>query len=389
MKPRRICVVTGTRADYGLLRGLLLRLRGDPAVTLSLVVTAAHLQPEFGLTVKEIEADSMPIAARVPLPLDGGTRLAAAEALGIGLIAMAKVLDEMKPDVVVVLGDRIELLAVASCCTVLGIPLAHIHGGEITEGAIDDAIRHAITKMAHLHFPVAEAYRRRILQMGETPERVTGVDAPGLDNIATQEPMSQAELERDLGLPLKDPVIVATCHPETASGAPLAPAEAMLKALDSLPSSTIIFTKAGADPGGAKINDMISAWAAGRTNTRVVDSLGVRRYLSLLRIAALMIGNSSSGIIEAPALGLPTVNIGTRQAGRLRAASTIDCSADASAIAQAIARALSTDFRAAAKSAIPPYGAGGGAERIHQVLMSADLSGLLKKSFVDLPGVSA
>ncbi len=389
MNPRRICVVTGTRAEYGLLRSLLMRLRDDPAVTLALVVTAAHLQPEFGLTVKEIEADNMPISARVPLPLDGGTKLAAAEALGTGLSAMAKALVQIKPDVAVVLGDRIELLAVASCCTVLGIPLAHIHGGEITEGAIDDAIRHAVTKMAHLHFPVAEAYRRRILQMGEAPERVTVVGAPGLDNIATQEPMSRAELERDLGLTLKDPVIVATCHPETASAAPLASAEGMLKALESARDATIIFTKAGADPGGTKINDMIAAWAKGRANARVVDSLGVRRYLSLLRIAALMIGNSSSGIIEAPALGLPTVNIGARQAGRLRAASIIDCAADASAIAQAITRALSAGFRATAKKAIPPYGAGGGAEHIHQALMSADLSGLLKKSFVDVSGAPA
>ena len=204
-RSRRIAVVTGSRAEYGLLRGLLRRLRDDPAVELILIVTAAHLRPEFGLTVSEIEADSIPIAARVPLPLDGGTPLAAARALGQGVGAMADAIHRLLPDVVVVLGDRIELLAVASSCLLLGVPLAHIHGGEITEGAIDDAIRHAVTKMAHLHFPAAEAYRNRIVQMGEMPERVFVTGAPGLDNIAEQPRLTREQLENDLGLALYDP----------------------------------------------------------------------------------------------------------------------------------------------------------------------------------------
>ena len=385
MKRRHICVVTGSRAEYGLLRGLLLRLRQDSTVDLSLVVTAAHLQPEFGLTVTEIEADGMPIAARVPLPLDGGTKLSAAEALGHGLGEMAKAVHRIAPDVVVVLGDRIELIAVASCCTILGIPLAHIHGGEVTEGAIDDAIRHAVTKMAHLHFSAADTYRDRILQMGEMSDRVFVSGAPGLDNIAGHVPLTREQLERDIGLALRDPVLAVTCHAETASASPMAPAAAMLEALEAFPQATVVMTKAGADPGGAAINQTIERWAAERANARVVPSLGLRRYLSLLRIAAAMVGNSSSGIIEAPALGLPAVNIGTRQTGRLRAASIIDCPADANAIKSAIARAISPEFRAQAQHANPPYGRGGAAERIHQVLTSSDLSRLLTKAFVDLP----
>ena len=384
-RSRRIAVVTGSRAEYGLLRGLLRRLRDDPAVELILIVTAAHLRPEFGLTVSEIEADSIPIAARVPLPLDGGTPLAAAQALGQGVGAMADAIHRLLPDVVVVLGDRIELLAVASSCLLLGVPLAHIHGGEITEGAIDDAIRHAVTKMAHLHFPAAEAYRNRIVQMGEMPERVFVTGAPGLDNIAEQPRLTREQLENDLGLALRDPVLAVTCHPETASPTPEAPATTMLEALDAFPQATIVFTKAGADPGGAAINRMIEQWAAGRPNARVVASLGVQRYLSLLDIASAMVGNSSSGVIEAPALGLPTVNIGDRQKGRLRSASIIDCEADPRAIKDAIARALSPAFRAKARSAKPPYGRGGAADAIHRVLAGCDLSGLLKKSFVDIP----
>jgi len=386
---RRICVVTGSRAEYGLLRGLLLRLRTDLAVTPLLIVTAAHLQPEFGLTVSEIEADGMPIAARVPLPLDGGTPLSAAQALGQGLGAMAEALRQLTPDIVVVLGDRIELLAVASSCLLLGIPLAHIHGGEVTEGAIDDAIRHAVTKMAHLHFTAADTYRDRVLQMGEMNDRVFVTGAPGLDHITEPPAMSRDELAHDLGLALSGPVLAVTCHPETASGAPLAAATAMLAALDSVPQAAIVLTKANADPGGAAINQMIAQWADGRPNVLFVPSLGMKRYQSLLHIASAMVGNSSSGVIEAPALGLPAVNIGDRQKGRLRSASIIDCEATPQAVKNALARALSPAFQAEAKNAKAACGRGGAAEAIHRVLATCDLAGLLKKTFVDRPAMRA
>ena len=388
-RPRRICVVTGSRAEYGLLRGLLQRLRDNPAIEMSLIVTAAHLQPEFGLTVGEIEADKMPIAARVQLPLDGGTPLAAAKALGQGTGVMAEAIHRLSPDVVVVLGDRIELIAAASSCLLLGVPLAHIHGGEITEGAIDDAIRHAITKMAHLHFAAADAYRDRILQMGEMRERVFVTGAPGLDNITEQPTTTREQLERDLGLALKEPVLAVTCHSETASETPIAAAEAMLEALSAFPQAAIVLTKANADPGGTAINQMIEKWAEGRPNAAVVASLGIQRFHSLLHIASAIVGNSSSGVIEAPALGLTTVNIGDRQKGRLRSASIIDCEANPQAIKDAIIRALSPAFRAQAKTATPPYGRGGAADAIHRILTTCDLAGLLKKAFVDLPMAKA
>jgi UDP-hydrolysing UDP-N-acetyl-D-glucosamine 2-epimerase len=388
-QPRRICVVTGTRAEYGLLKGLLRKLQADPAIELQLVVTAAHLQDAFGRTVGEIEADGMPIAARVELPLDGGAPVGAAKALGQGVGGMAEALHGLAPDLVVVLGDRIELLAVASCCLILGIPLAHIHGGEITEGAIDDAVRHAVTKMAQLHFPAAEAYRDRILQMGEMPERVIVSGAPGLDNIAAADFLPPEQLARDFRLALDQPVLAVTCHPETASSAPDAPARAMLDALDAYPQATIVFTAANADPGGEAINQMIDVWVAGRPNAAVFASLGMQRYLSLLKIAAAVIGNSSSGLIEAPALGVPTVNIGDRQKGRLRARSVIDCASDADAVGRAIARALSPGFRAEAQNAEPPYGRPGAAAIIHRALADCDPSQLLQKRFVDRPGAPA
>lgn len=384
-RTRRICVVTGTRAEYGLLQGLLHKLRADPTIELQVIVTAAHLQSAFGMTVTEIEEDGMPIAARVPLPLDGGTPLNAAKALGQGLDHMADALHILLPDVVVVLGDRIELLAVAASCLILGIPLAHIHGGEITEGAIDDAVRHAITKMAHLHFAAAESYRDRILQMGEMPERVFVTGAPGLDNIDNLDFIARDALERDLGIALKEPLLIATCHPETASVSSEAPAVAMLEALAAFPEATIVFTKANADPGGDVINGKIERWVAGRPGAHLFASLGMRRYLSLLRIASAVVGNSSSGIIEAPTLSIPTVNIGDRQKGRLRAISVIDCPADPRAIQSAIDRALSPAFLAEAKNAKSPYGRGGAADAIHRVLASCDPAHLLQKTFVDIP----
>lgn len=382
---RRICVVTGSRAEYGLLRGLLSRLRVDSSLELSLIVTAAHLRPEFGFTVGEIEADGMPIAARVPLPLDGGKALTTAQALGQGLGAMAEAIHRLRPDVVVVLGDRIELLAVASSCLLLGIPLAHIHGGEITEGAIDDAIRHAVTKMAHLHFTSASAYRDRVLQMGEMADRVFVTGAPGLDDIAEGPAVTREQLEHDLGLALKEPVLAVTCHPETMSRAPLAATEATLEALDSFPKATVILTNANADPGGASINQMIERWVQGRQNAHFIRSLGIRRYHALLHYASAVVGNSSSGVIEATALGLPTVNVGDRQKGRLRSASIIDCAATTTAVTEAIGRALSPAFRAAAKTSTAPYGCGGAADAIHRVLANCDLAGLLQKTFVDIP----
>lgn len=381
---RRICVVTGSRAEYGLLSGLLRRLQADPQIDLQILATAMHLNPDFGLTYREIEADGF-TATKVPLPVDGGDALQTAHALGEGTSAIADALYRMKPQLVVVLGDRIELLAVASACLILRIPLAHIHGGEITEGAIDDSIRHAVTKMAHLHFPAAEAYRRRIVQMGEPESHVFHTGALGIDNIDEIPPIAEDDLRSDLEFNWQPPLIVATYHPETATtAAPEGGCIALLNALDTFPEASIVLTKANADPGGRIINEMIDSWVAPRSErARVFASLGMRRYLSLLRYADVMVGNSSSGIIEAPAVGLPTVNIGDRQKGRLRAASIIDCPTEVQAISDAIRLALSADFHLRARKQTPPYGRGGAAEKIHTVLRSWPLSDLNRKNFAD------
>jgi UDP-hydrolysing UDP-N-acetyl-D-glucosamine 2-epimerase len=383
---RRICVITGTRAEYGLLSGLLRRMQADDAIELQVLATAAHFSADLGLTYREIEADGFEIM-KVPMAIDGGDALATTQAVGTGMAALAGALDALAPDIVVVLGDRIELLAAASACLILGIPLAHIHGGELTEGVIDDAIRHAVTKMAHLHFAATTVYRDRILQMGEAPARVFAVGALGVDNIAETNLLDRAALETDLGFALQAPLLVATYHPETlAAESPLAGCKALLAALDTMPESRIVFTKANADSGGQAINHLVEDWAARNTGrARVFASLGMKRYLSLLQVADVVVGNSSSGIIEAPALGVPTVNVGDRQAGRLRAASILDCPAEANAIAAAISKATSTSFRDQAARSEPPYGRGGAAARIHEILRSQPLDGLLRKKFIDLP----
>ncbi|WP_341894449.1 UDP-N-acetylglucosamine 2-epimerase [Ferrovibrio terrae] len=385
---RRICVITGTRAEYGLLSGLLQRMQADSAIELQILATAAHLNSDLGLTYREIEADGFRIT-KVPMPIDGGETLATAQAVGSGLAALAETLHALHPDIVVVLGDRIELLAAASACLVLGIPLAHIHGGELTEGVIDDAIRHAITKMAHLHFPATEVYRNRILQMGEAPDRVFAVGALGIDNINQVDLIPPETLGKDLDFRLQSPMLIVTYHPETLDAeSPLTGCQALLSALDTMPEARIVFTKANADPGGQAINRLIANWTERNVGrAKVFASLGMRRYLSLLHTADAVVGNSSSGIIEAPAMGIPTVNIGERQAGRLRAASILDCPADSDAIAASIHVALSASFREKARQCEPPYGRGGAAERIHQILMTQPLAGLLRKSFVDLPQV--
>lgn len=384
MAKRRICVVTGSRAEYGLLSGLLRRLKDDPTIDLHVLATGMHLNPDFGLTYREIENDGF-VVIKVPLPLDGRDNLQAARALGQGTSAISEMLAQLGPDIVVVLGDRIELLAVSAACLVLRIPMAHIHGGEITEGAIDDAIRHAVTKMAHLHFPAAETYRRRILQMGEPADHVITTGALGIDNIADIPPIAQDALQREIGFIWQFPLMVVTYHPETSSDLdPEAGCSTLLAALDAIPDAYIAFTMANADPGGRIINEAIAAWIRGREErAKLFPSLGARRYLSLLRHADAVVGNSSSGIIEAPALGVPTVNIGDRQKGRLRASSIIDCPTEADAIAEAIRLALSVDLLRPAATDTPPYGHGGAASRIHAALRDWPLAELRQKHFID------
>lgn len=388
---RRLAIVTGTRAEYGLLRPLLAALAGRvDRVEAGLLVTGAHLAPEFGRTVTEIEADGWPIWARVEALLGGDSPTALCKSMALTTIGMSDALERCRPDLLVGLGDRYELLATVQAAMVHRIPVAHLHGGEATEGLIDEAIRHAVSKMAHLHFTSAEPYRQRLLRMGEAPERVFTVGALGIDNILSQPAPDRATLEMELGLalPTHRPLILATYHPVTLdAGSPATAVEAMLSALDRLGDITCVLTYPNADTLGRDILEPLRRYAARRAGRALlVPSLGVRRYLGLMRLADAVIGNSSSGIIEAPSLGVPTIDIGDRQRGRLRAASVLWCPAEAEAIAETLRRSQEPGFRAMARGVVNPYGDGRSAPRIADRLADTPLDGILIKRFHDGSG---
>lgn len=383
---RRICVVTGTRAEYGLLYWLLCELRNAADVELQIVATAMHLSPEFGATVQVIERDGFRIDARVEMLLSGDSPSAIAKSTGLGVIGFGDAFAQLRPDLLVVLGDRFEILAAAQAATFARIPIAHIHGGESTEGLIDEAIRHAVTKMSHLHFVAAEPYRRRVVQMGEAPERVFDVGAPGLDQLVHVEWMSREELARELEMPLSRPLLLVTYHPVTLERrSPAEPMAELLAALDRFDTASVVFTYPNADTDGRVLMEMIDAFVKPRApRVRAFVSLGQRRYLSLMREADVVVGNSSSGLTEAPALQRATVNLGDRQRGRLKADSVIDCEEQADAVAAAIAHALSEEFRARLPGTMSLYGSGGASPKIAQALRTTDLSNIVKKRFHDL-----
>jgi UDP-hydrolysing UDP-N-acetyl-D-glucosamine 2-epimerase len=384
--PRRVAVVTGSRADYGLLRAMMKALVGSPNVALDVLVTGMHLAPQFGETWKAIEADGFSIAARVDIGLSSDSPLAIARSTGNGVIGFADALSAVAPDLVVILGDRYEVFAAATAALLLGIPIAHIHGGEVTEGAFDDAIRHAISKMAHLHFAAAERYRQRLIQMGESPDRVFDVGAPGLDHLTGQPVADRAAVLSVLGMEGLGRYFLVTLHPETMNHLANRPmADATLAALDAFPQYGLVFTGVNADPGNREIDDAIKAYVAAQGDrARLTTSLGSDLYGKALQHASAVIGNSSSGIIEAPATGTPTVNIGNRQKGRLRAASIIDCPADRTRIEGAIEQAISQGFRSAFSGTVPPYGQGGASAKIAEIISTVDLATLGAKGFHDL-----
>lgn len=382
---RRICVITGTRAEYGLLRPLMARIATSEVLSLHLVVTGAHLSPAFGDTWREIEADGFAIDARVPLPLDDDSALGAAVAFGVAVPGIAEALDRLAPDVVVLLGDRYEMLAAAVAAHLSGIPIAHLHGGELTEGAFDDAMRHAITKMAVLHFTATEEYRRRVVQLGEDPAGVYAVGALGLDNIRTLPLLEREDLERELGFDLGEHSVTLTFHPVTLAGDSAAQLAEVLAALGAFPDLHVAATRPNADPGNRRLTELLDAFVASHPDRAAVfTSLGSVRYLSLLSAVDAVVGNSSSGIIEAPSFGVPSVDIGDRQAGRVRAQSVIHCEPKRADVERALAEALSPAFRAVAAVAENPYGDGHAAERVVAVLETASLG--IRKHFHDLPG---
>jgi UDP-hydrolysing UDP-N-acetyl-D-glucosamine 2-epimerase len=366
---KRIGVVTVSRSDYGHLRPVLEALRRAPDLELLLLVAGMHLASEFGLTVRDIEADGFPISARVEMLGGGDTPEAVAAATGRGVAGFGEAFARLRPDLVVVLGDRFEMLAAAVAALPFALPVAHIHGGEVSEGAMDNQIRHAITKLAHLHFASAEPHARRIAAMGEEPWRIHTVGAPGLDRLATTEPLSRAALARELGLPEAGPWLLVTFHPVTLEYRDTAAHIDELLAAIEKTDGFIVITYPNADTSGRIIIERIEEFAGRHPRRcRLAKSLGERLYLSLLRHADLMIGNSSSGLIEAPTFGLPVVNVGSRQRGRLRGANVIDVEPSREDILRGIEAAQAPAFRARARAAANPYGDGHAAPRIVDVL---------------------
>lgn len=386
---RKIAVVTGTRAEYGLLYWIIKGIHVDPELDLQLIVTGMHLSPEFGLTVKVIEKDGFPIAERVEMLLSADTEEAIATSMGLGMIGFAKAYQRLQPNIILVLGDRFEILSAVVAAVPFTIPIAHIHGGEATEGAMDEQFRHAITKMSHLHFPASQVYARRIIQMGETPERVFCFGAPGLDNVYKLNLMDREKLLKTLGLPQDLKIGVVTYHPVTLEkkSSTVFQVSELLQALKNVTEVFWVFTLPNADTGGRTIITQIKEFIREYPEKgKMFVSLGQLRYLSLLKHAAVMVGNSSSGLTEAPSFELPVVNIGSRQAGRIRACNIIDIpKCEQSAIIQAIAKATSDEFRNSLRGMKNPYGEGFASDKIIKTLKHFPLDErVLKKHFHEI-----
>ena len=379
-----VCVVTGSRAEYGLLTCFMKGVQDSPFLNLQLVVTGMHLSSEFGQTWREIDADGFDIDWKVDMLLGSDSPVAVTKSVGVGTSGFADAFAHLKPGIVVLLGDRFEILAAASAALLMSIPIAHLHGGEITEGAYDDSIRHCVTKMATLHFTAAEPYRSRVIQLGESPDRVWNVGAFGLDALAELERIPRGELEDCIGLNLDGVSLLVTFHPETASeNRPEKQMRELLAALDRI-DAKIVFTLPNADTGGRILFQMIRDFVLKNPMRSCVHaSLGQQRYLSLLHEVDAVVGNSSSGLIEVPSLHKPTVNIGQRQQGRLRAASVIDCQAIESEIVAAIKKALDSKFQESLLGNINPYGTEGASRRTVQLIEEfADVKP--KSKFFDL-----
>lgn len=385
MSPRRrIAVVSGSRADYGLLRSLLFAIHSDDTLILQLIVTGMHLAPEFGLTYREIEADGLPIAARVEMLVSSDTATGIAKSMGLGLIGFADTFQSLAPDLLVVLGDRFEILAAAQAALVQRIPMAHIHGGETSEGAFDESIRHALTKMAQWHFVAAEPYRQRVIQMGEAPKHVFNFGAPGLDQLDAITWLDRPALARSLGIADGSPLLLVTYHPTTLDGRdPVLAMDELCAAIARFEDAVVVFTYPNADTGGRALIDAVDRFVGQAPERRhAFASLGQQRYLSLMRVADVVVGNSSSGLIEAPALHRATVNLGVRQKGRLRAPSVIDTAEDRDGIERALRHALSADFQRRLSDLDSPYGRGRVGTRIRDTLRQVQLD--VQKSFFDI-----
>jgi UDP-hydrolysing UDP-N-acetyl-D-glucosamine 2-epimerase len=384
---RKIAVITGTRAEYGLLYWIIKTIHEDSALQLQLVVTGMHLSPEFGLTVKEIEKDRFPIVERVEMLLSSDTEASIATSMGLGMVGFAKAYERIKPDIVLVLGDRFEILSAVTAAVPFNIPVAHIHGGESTEGVMDELFRHAITKMSHIHFPSTQKYADRVVQMGERPENVFCFGAPGLDSVYRLELLNKKQLALELDLPVEKVWGILTYHPVThENNSGKNHIETLLNVVERFSEIYWIITLPNADTGSRAIIKEIEGFVHNNSEIACLfSSLGQLRYLSLLKNVTIMVGNSSSGLIEAPSFELPVVNIGDRQKGRISAANVIDVPiCEKNKIETAINKAVSKDFRDSLKGLINPYGEGHTSEKIIEVIRTVSLSDISKKHFCEL-----
>ena len=382
---KKVCVVTGTRADYGLLYWLMKEIEVDNEFELQIIATGMHLSPEFGLTYKEIEKD-FKIDKKIEMLLSSDTAIGISKSMGLAQISFAETYEDLKPDIIVLLGDRYEIFSAGSAALIANIPVAHLHGGEITEGAFDESIRHSITKMSHLHFTAAEEYKNRVIQLGEHPSRVFNVGGMGIENIKRLKLLSRDEFEESINFKLNKKNILVTFHPVTLENSSAKEQfQELLNAIDELKDTNIIFTKANSDTNGRIINQMCDEYVLKNSNKSICfTSLGQLRYLSALQYVDAVVGNSSSGLIEAPSFKIGTINIGDRQKGRLSAKSIIDCDSLKSSILQAFEKLYSEEFESILINTNNPYGDGCASEKIIKELKKVDLKNILKKSFYDL-----
>ena len=382
---RKICVITGTRAEYGLLYWLLKEIEADKELQLQVIVTGMHLSPEFGLTYKEIEKE-FKINKKIEMLLSSDTSVGISKSMGLAQISFAESYDELKPDIVIVLGDRYEIFSATSAAMIARIPIAHIHGGEKTEGAFDESIRHSITKMSHLHFTATNEYKNRVIQLGEHPSRVFNVGGMGIENIKRLKLLSKDEFEKSIEFKLNSKNILVTFHPVTLENSTAKEQfQQLLDAIDELEDTNIIFTKANSDTDGRVINQMIDEYVTKNFQKSVqFTSLGQLRYLSALQYVDAVVGNSSSGLAEAPSFKIGTINIGDRQKGRIKASSVIDCEPNKDSILKSFEKLYSKEFQETLKTTINPYGDGCASKKIVEILKSVDLENILKKSFYDL-----
>lgn len=390
---KRIVILTAARAEYGLLKPIMTKFMEDPYYDTRIAVTGMHLSPEFGMTVREIEADGLPVDKKIEIILSSDTPVALSKSMGLALISFAEYFEECEPDALMVLGDRYETLAV--CCAAVNarIPIFHLYGGETTEGAIDEAIRHCLTKMSYLHFTSTEIYRRRVIQMGESPDRVFHVGAMGVENALNTQCMTVSGLEESIGFRLGGKYAIGTFHPATLEKATAEKqVEELLAALERHKDIKYLFTGANSDTDGRGINRMLDDYARCNDNFCLVDSLGMTRYLSALKNALFVIGNSSSGLVEAPSFKIPTIDIGDRQRGRISGETVIHCRPERQAIEEAIHKAMDASFREAIKKAGNPYGDGHTSEKIVKIIKDFFVNDRIdiKKKFYDIQfGISA